>query len=167
MENLQSAAKLIAVSEKSGHTTAVLKDILVLCGRASCTVAPAHQPIGQNVQPAVLLFCDAGKIADAQRFPVCVASYELALRPELEGLHLFTYSIASDNADFTARNIRTTPDGYLAFEIVGVGIIGRVKLTAGCEESVSYALAAAAAAIACGIPFAEVLEALNHIKIED
>jgi len=44
-----------------------------------------------------------------------------------------------------------------------VGVIGRVKITG--EEFVTPALAAAAAAIACGIPFAEVLNALNNINI--
>jgi hypothetical protein len=167
MANFHHAVKLIAVCDKSGYTTVVLKNILTLCGRSSYRVAPAGEPIGQEVQPAVLLFCDAEKVDYAERFSSCVAGYEIAGLPELEGLHPLTYSIASDSADFTARNIRRTADGFAAFEIVGVGVIGRVKLAAGCEKSVSTALAAAAAAIACGIPFAEVLEALNHIKIEE
>jgi hypothetical protein len=167
MANIHYTAKRIAVCDKSGHTIAVLKDILALCGHSGFEVLPAEEPIGQDVQPLVLLFCDAEKIVDAPRFSTCVTDYELAARPELDGLHPLTYSITSNNADFTARNIRRTQDGFAAFEIVGVGIIGRVKLAAGCEQSVSTALAAAAACIACGIPFAEVLEALNHIKIED
>ena len=166
MANFHSGVKLIAVCDKSGHTIEVSKNILALCGCDSYRVAPADEPVGQDVQPMVLLFRDAEKIKDAKLFSACVADYELAVRPELDGLHLLTYSITSNNADFTARNIRQTQDGFAAFEIVGVGVIGRVKLAAGCDQSVETALAAAAAAIACGIPFAEVLEALNHIKIE-
>jgi hypothetical protein len=167
MSNFHSAAKLIAVCDKSGHTIEVLKNIMTLCGRSNYKVVPVGEPVGQDVHPTVLLFCDAEKVEEAQRFSTCVAGYELTASPELDGLHPLTYSITSDNADFTARNIRQTPDGSTAFEIVGVGVIGRAKLAAGCEKSVSTALASAAAAIACGIPFAEVLEALNHIKIED
>jgi len=166
MTNFHRGIKLIAVCDKSGHTIEVLKNILALCGRSNYMVSPADELVGQDMQPMVLLFCDAEKVKDASLFSSCVADYELAALPELDGLHPLTYSITSNNADFTARNIRQTQDGFAAFEIVGVGVIGRVKLAARCGQSVQTALAAAAAAIACGIPFAEVLEALNHIKIE-
>ncbi len=46
-------------------------------------------------------------------------------------------------------------------------MIGRVRLAADSMDAVNSALAAAAAAIACGIPFAEVLDALNNIQIRD
>lgn len=167
MANFHPAAKLIAVSDKRGYTIAVLKEILAWCGRANYLVVPAGEPVPQNVQPAVLLLCDAVKVADVGRFSACVAGYEFAAVPELAAVHPLTYSLKSDMADFTARNIRQTPDGYAAFEIVGVGVIGRIKLAAHTEDSIGAALAAAAASIACGIPFAEVLDALNNIKIED
>jgi UDP-N-acetylmuramyl pentapeptide synthase len=167
MSNFHSASKLIAVYDKIGHTTEVLKNILILCGRGSYTVASAEEPVGQNVEPMVLLFCNIEKVKNTQQFFTCVADYEFAGSPELDGLHPLTYSTVSDRADFTARNIRQTQDGFTAFEIVGTGVIGRVKLPAGCEQSVDTVLAAAAAAISCGISFAEVLEALNHLESKD
>ena len=130
-------------------------------------VAAAGEPVSQDTQPMVLLLCDSKEAEYAKNFSICVADYELAALPALEGLKLLTYSTTSNSADFTARNIRQTPEGFTAFEIIGVGVIGRVKLVAGSEESIGCALAAAAAAIACGIPFAEVLDALNNIQIDD
>lgn len=167
MANFHPAEKLIAVSDKNGHTIAVLKNILTLCGRSSYHVAPAGGQLPPGVQPAVLLLCDAVKAGDAGQFSVCVAGYEFAALPELSAFHPLTYSVKSDSADFTARNIRQTQDGFTAFEIVGVGVIGRVKLAVRTPDSIETVLAAAAAAIACGIPFAEVLEAVNNMQIED
>ncbi|HEX3039023.1 MAG TPA: hypothetical protein VHP54_01845 [Caproiciproducens sp.] len=167
MANLHHTAKVIAVYDKNGYTTQVLKKILAFCGRGNCRVAPAGEPTEPGVHPAVLLLCDAVKAADADRFPVCVAGYDIAARPELQGLRPVTFSAESDSADFTARNIRRTQDGFTAFEIVGVGVIGRVRLAGDSVPYVGAVLAAAAAAISCGIAFAEVLEALNHIEIEE
>ena len=167
MSNFHPTAKLIAVSDKKGHTIAVLNNILSCCERGSYCVAPAGEPLPPNITPAVLLLCDEEKIADAELFSACVACYEFAALPELAALHPLTYSIKSDCADFTARNIRQTPDGFIAFEIVGVGVIGRVKLAVHTEESVQVLLAAASALVACGIPFAEVLNVLNNMHIED
>lgn len=145
----------------------MLKKILAFCGRGSIRVVPAGEPAEPGFHPAVLLLCDATKIPDAERFPVCVAGYGIAAQPELQGLRPVTFSAESDSADFTARNIHRTKDGFTAFEIVGVGVIGRVRLAGDSTRYIEAVLAAAAAAISCGIAFAEVLEALNHIAIED
>lgn len=167
MTDFHPAEKLIAVSDKSGYTIAILKDILARCGRSCYHVAPAGEPVPSGMQPAVLLLFDAEEAADTTRFAKCVADYGLAVKPELAALQPVTYSTDSDNADFTARNIRRMPEGFISFEIVGVGVIGRVRLAVPSESSVKMALAAAAAAIVCGVPFAEVLDALNNIKIQN
>lgn len=167
MESFSHTKKQIAVSDKNGHTISVLKNIIALSGRENYVVAAAYEPISQEAQPVVLLLCDSKDAQCAKNFPVCVADYELAALPELAGLTLITYSTTSDSADFTARNIRQTPDGFTAFEIIGVGVIGRVKLRGKGSESIDCALASTAAAIACGIPFAEVLDALNRIEMDD
>lgn len=167
LANLYNTSKLIAVCDKTGHTTQVLKKMLHFCGRDSIRVLPASAPADPALYPAVLLFCDAVKIPDADRFSACVANYNIAARPELQGLNPVTFSVESDSADFTARNIRRTQDDCTAFEIVGVGVIGRVRLAGDSTRYVETVLAAAAAAISAGIAFAEVLEALNHIEIED
>lgn len=71
--------------------------------------------------------------------------------------------MTEDGADFTVRNIRTARDGSVAFEMVGIGIIGRVRLRSEDPVDAVSALAAFAAAVGAGVPFADALEALNRI----
>ncbi len=166
MANFHSGKKLIAVSDKKGHTISVLNDILAFCGHENYLLAPVGESVPEDVQPTVLLLCDAQSPA-ADGFAVCVADYAFSAMPEIAALKPLTYSTVSDSADFTARNIRKLPEGFAAFEMIGVGVIGRVRLAADSLDWVGPALAAAAAAIACGISFAEVLDALNSLKIGD
>jgi UDP-N-acetylmuramyl tripeptide synthase len=160
------SAKLIAVSDKSGHTISVLKKLFTLCGRTNCRVAPAGEPLRPCEQPAVFLCCTAGSDGQDQGFAVSVAEYGVAGQAGLTASAPMTYSVRSDKADFTARDIRRTPEGRIAFEIVGVGVIGRVRLLTGREDRAEPSLAAAAAAIAAGVPFAEVLDALNKMEFD-
>jgi hypothetical protein len=55
MEYSHAAVKLIAVSDKSGHTTEVLKKILKFCGRGNYHVTPADSPFEPVLQPVVIL----------------------------------------------------------------------------------------------------------------
>lgn len=75
---------------------------------------------------------------------------------------LVTYSAGNDAADYTAREIRQRPDG-VDFQLVGIGVIGRVKLRIPGEFSVYNALAAAACALRLGFPFDKVVEALSAV----
>lgn len=160
---VENMGKLIAVSGESGYTSFILKNILTFCGRENCRVAPADAEPLPAEQPAVLLLCGGRDFEAAKRFSRCVADYADAGRPELAGVPLLTYSLQSDSADFTARNIRSAPAGGVSFEVVGVGVIGRVRLSCGGEELAEPVLAATAAAIAAGVPFAVALDAVNRI----
>lgn len=166
MADFSSSEKMIAVSEKNGHTITILQSVLSKCGR-SCRATPLGEPESEPCRPAVLLLCEPSGISQAEKYESCVADYAFAAMPQLAEIHPVTYSVGDDRADFTARNVRRTEEGFTAFEIVGVGVIGRVRLAARWEDCVGAALASAAAAVACGIPFAEVLKALNSIKFQD
>ena len=136
----------------------MLRKIFQFCGRENCRV----QPAGEEVPPggkAVLLICGDGGRFDPAQWPVCVAERELSARAA-GARRVITYSLGRDDADFTAHNIRATQDGRTAFEIVGIGVIGRVRLR-GDLSCVGDSLAAAAAAVGAGVPFADVLTALN------
>ncbi len=80
-----------------------------------------------------------------------------------EGLacDMVTFSAGNDAADYTARNIRHRPDG-VDFELVGTGVIGRVRLAVPGRFSVYNALGAAACALTLGLPFQPVVEALGQ-----
>lgn len=162
MSGRHRSRKIIAVSDGAEKEAEVLRGILDRCGRDCFTVLPAGEAARQDGTAAVLLAARPGKFPDPQKISVCVTEYALSRLPAFSGFRkLVTYSTDRDGADFTARNIRTVSEGATAFEIVGVGIIGRVRLKTDRKDSVATALAAAAAAIAAGIPFADILEALN------
>lgn len=74
-----------------------------------------------------------------------------------------TYSAKSDAADYTAREIQQRPEG-VEFQLVGTGVIGRVRLRIPGLFSVYNALAAAACALRLGIPFDKVVEALCAVQ---
>lgn len=188
--NCNHRVKLISVSEKSDELIAkTLRKILEYCGHSVTTdgnetacldrqieylVAPASQftTLPANTVPAVLVLADFAHVTEhalnhAKNFVACVMDYDTPIPPSadyFQGCKLSTYSTSSDNADFTARYIHTL-DGEIAFEIVGVGVIGRVRIND--PDLVKAALVAASAAISCGISFADVLSALNNMKIVD
>lgn len=74
-----------------------------------------------------------------------------------------TFSATQDAADYTARNIHKRPDG-VDFELVGTGDIDRVRLPIPGDFSVYNAMAAAACALAIGLPFDKVVAALCSCK---
>lgn len=177
MESFNSGAgpvtKLIAVGD--AETGRVLRGVLESCGyetagspdfsgRPSYLVLPADQAEGLDGQvfPAVLVLERDRPGGGAEKFARCVMDYDLPVESgKIPAEKILTYSDKSDNADFTARNIRTVGDGVV-FEIVGIGIIGRVKLPD--PGRIKSCLMAASAAISCGIPFADVLGGLNRIQ---
>ncbi|QAT50145.1 hypothetical protein EQM14_10420 [Caproiciproducens sp. NJN-50] len=155
--------KMVAVAERGGGSAAVLSWIFQFCGRDRCRVMEYGKPLPRGAAKSVLLLCGDAAESDPEGWDVCVAERELSFRAA-GAAKLITYSLARDDADFTARNIRMTPDGDAAFEIVGFGVIGRVRLNGGSLSDVEEVLAAACAAVGAGIPFAEVLKALNSLR---
>lgn len=157
--------KIITISGGNERKAYFLKQILMHTGRDAFAVASAETVREQGKQASVLLTEEPEKFSGSKLFSVCVTCF----RPENKGAALsfqkvITYSTVSNDADFTARNVRTLPEGGIAFEIVGVGIIGRVRLKTKNAEDVQDALAATTAAIAAGIPLAEILEVLNRLE---
>ncbi len=74
-----------------------------------------------------------------------------------------TYSIHTDESDYVAKNLRKRSDG-VDFEMVGEGVIGRVRLPIPGEFSVYNAMAAGSCVIALGLPFAGTLNAMCHLE---
>lgn len=98
----------------------------------------------------------------------CVTNINMQSEFGRNGANLITFSDSSDSADFTARNIRLLEGGVIAFEFVGIGLIGRVKLKRTEPDNVVLMVtAAAAAALTAGIPFAPMMEALNSFPFSE
>lgn len=159
MKKTDAVKRTVAVSDGSERENYLLKLIFSSCGQGTFQVVPENAVQGTDV----ILSPDSRRRPDPLRFPVWVTRY-----PETGGIdrrgyrRIVTYSDQYREADFTAQNIRSLPNGVTAFEIVGVGIIGRVRLQTSDQSAVEPAIAAAAAAMAAGVPFADALEALNR-----
>lgn len=79
---------------------------------------------------------------------------------------VITYSIKSDSATYTAKNISYRPDG-VEYEFVGLGTIARLKLQTGGKFSVYNSMCAATAALRLGCDLRDIavaLERLNGVK---
>ena len=168
MNRHECPKKIIAVYEKDGRSAAVLRSLLGLCGRGESFSVLSQNAAPAECSPSVCLLCtQAEREALPPGLPVCAAEYGLVpgLDPSAFS-QIITYSMTEDGADFTVRNIRTAKDGSVAFEMVGIGIIGRVRLRSEDPVDAFSSLAAFAAAVGAGVPFADALEALNQIDFE-
>ncbi|MBO5042636.1 MAG: UDP-N-acetylmuramate--L-alanine ligase [Clostridia bacterium] len=98
--------------------------------------------------------------------PEIMESARRALKAKGTG-HLVTFSIDNPKADFHAKNV-TVENGYPAFSIVAYGKVwGRVQLSVPGRFQIYNCLAAAAAADACGIDRASVIEGLENFAGAD
>lgn len=165
----------IASCSHSGLAMPVLAKILTDCGfddRYRVVLwSEWKKGCPAGAQPyALVTGCITQSAKELSEFAVCVSDYDCDLAMPAgdtfpETCRSLTYSATSDNADFTARNVRNFQEKGYAFEMVGVGVIGRIQLRSGTEQAVRGSLIAASAALTCGIPFAEVLGALNEFSI--
>lgn len=168
MADFNSGGKTVAAAGGSEKAAKALKRIFEFCGRTNFSVQPAEKYTVEENRTAILLEAVRNENVHPGEYALCAVQYSLVSLPEYSGLKkLVTFSTECNGADFTARNIRTAPDGNSAFEIVGVGIIGRVHLKTNAPDAVETALAAASAAIAAGVSFAEVLKAINGLDSAD
>ena len=74
-----------------------------------------------------------------------------------------TYSVLSDESTFSAKNIVYKPDG-VDYEMVGYGIIGRMRLNTAGKFSIYNSLAAAVCTKELGLPLNEISDALSQLK---
>lgn len=87
-------------------------------------------------------------------------AYGRRLLQEVSGPEQITFSVSDDAADYTARGIRLSAAG-VQFEMVGRGMIQRIRFPMPGHYSVDNALAAAAAAVALGVPAQTAAQALT------
>ena len=101
-----------------------------------------------------------------RRFRICISDYDGSGRNEgEENCRCTTFSTRSEEADFVAKNLHPVASGGNVFELEGLGIIGRVHLGSVSEQTLRCVLIAAAAALSCGVSFAEVIEVLNEMAV--
>lgn len=99
-----------------------------------------------------------------QNFRICICDYDGSERNNgEEDCRCTTFSTQWEEADFVAKNLHPVASGGNVFELEGLGIIGRVHLGSISEQTLRCVLIAAAAALSCGVSFAEVIEVLNQM----
>ena len=160
-----SKTKLIAICGGSGELKALLQQIVSGYDEQNYVVKDvAELPVvPEELEPAVLVGPSDFKYAPL--FEAHVVDYGQFVKRTFRQGRVFTYSSENGYADFVARKTTLSVSKKDALEIISNGIIGRVRWEGWKDEDVLPALAAATAAVACGIPFARVLDALNHISM--
>ena len=161
MSGCNCRPRRVYLPPKAQMTKALLAWIVQSCGRELELLPLTEMEGGAAGDMAV--FTSEDFLAEPLPGPGMEGIADIRLRPELAscGAHLVTFSDSSDSADFTARNIRVAGSAA-AFEIVGIGLIGRVRLNGMADRgAVLPAIAAAAAALTAGVPFAIMMDALN------
>lgn len=73
-----------------------------------------------------------------------------------------TYAVETNESSYTGKNLRHRADG-VDFEMVGDGVIGRVKLNIPGVFSVYNAMAAGSCVMTLGMPFASVVDAMCRL----
>lgn len=76
------------------------------------------------------------------------------------GCDMLTFSIGEDAADYTAKDIRSYPDGS-RFMMVSKGELARIKLPIPGDFSIANALTAAAACLAAGLTLEQAADGLS------
>lgn len=147
-----------SIAAAQERTRALISALCGVCGRTDLEAVAPHR---ETAAPLLLIVDRPALLAYAGAFPKVLAEYSLRAALPLSTCAVTTYSLEEDGADYTARNLRTTPEGFTAFEIVGTGCIGRVRLRHLPAGGQSVILQAVGAVVACGVPFADVLNALQ------
>ena len=167
----KSVKKVIAVAEDlmgqdpDGITLHVLQSIVSHCGLDDrYLVVPTSQldAVCDRWTPFALVADEQPSEAAASHYCVCISDREEGVLPETV-CHHTTYSLEDDRADFVAKNLRNFQGRGYTFDLVGLGIIGRIHLLSGDEQTLRSTLIAASAALSCGISFADVVEVLNTL----
>lgn len=154
----------------------IVADVLILCGFKVCIDFDAESDADFVILsydsflqsnafsafvPETVLLCGSIENFDTElmhKFKIKVIPFEYKNAFEaVSGLQ--TYSRESNEADIVVKNVKET-DNALTFELLGTGIIGRVRLHRQ-GITVKTALEASAMLIAMGIPLAAVLNGIN------
>ena len=110
------------------------------------------------------MLCDVDKIDIKlfKGFKNIVLPYSLSEKLTSKEKNMLFYSMNNNEADLIAKNINPQEDRTV-FELLGTGVIGRVKLSKSSGLSVELVLAVSSALVAMGVPLAAVLNVINQL----
>lgn len=112
----------------------------------------------------ILVLCDADEVDMelVKKFKKIVLPYSMCEKFSVKERNMLFYSMNNNEADLIAKNINPQ-DNRTVFELLGTGVIGRVKLSKSSGFSVELVLAVSSALVAIGVPLAAVLDVINQI----
>lgn len=112
----------------------------------------------------ILVLCDAGGIdmEFAKKFKNIVLPYSMGEKLSAKERNMLFYSMNNNEADLIAKNINPQDDKTV-FELLGTGVIGRIKLSKSSGLSIELVLAVSSALVAIGVPLAAVLDVINQL----
>lgn len=168
----KSTRKIIAVADdamdRDDLTVAILRQIMAHCGlddRYQVVSAGELGCLTGRWTPYAWVAEDHSAPPSGE-FSICVSDYDGRATGDNGGCHYTTFSTVADGADFVARNIRRAKAVGYTFDLVGLGIIGRIHLQWNDPHLLRSTLVAASAALSCGVSFADVVEVLNDISTQ-
>ena len=83
-------------------------------------------------------------------------------KPPIKSDLLISYDADNESADITAKNVRYIND-QVVFELLGTGIIGRIKLRSGNDDAVKDALLLAGIMLTADIPLRKVTDSFSTL----
>ncbi len=139
-----------------GGRISTLKDYSV------CTIEFEGLPGAHSAAAVIGSSAQACEEAFLQKYNRVVFPYnkDRNENPPESGIQVIQYSHDEDCADLVAKNI-VEADEYTSFELLGTGIIGRIKLHKGSGLTVEAALALSGALLAAGISLSDVTNGLS------
>lgn len=122
-------------------------------------VTSKELPFGEYDKKILAITDKTAKIKQDTHFDAVIYPYNVE-KTQFKSDLLISYDNENDKADITAKNIRTV-DGTVVFELLGTGIIGRLRVKNDGEDTVNKALISAGIMLCSGIPLREVVKAVS------
>lgn len=175
IKTVQNPKLILVACKNSERISDIISNILNFCCYNTCiddfsentdfviTNYSENFTIPNDTIANTVIFDGSLSLSDGviMKFRNKATSYEYCLKKYGEDVrNILTYSSENYDADVTYRNKSITPDGEIVFDIIGTGILSRVRLN-NSVFSLDEVLVCTAALIATGIPIASILGYFN------
>ena len=160
----QATMLLTKILRSAGFIVSTLNQEEHSCKDALMTASKICDFLKDFNLETILVLCDAEEVnADfIEKFNNIVLPYSFSENLSIKEKNVLFYSINSNEADLIAKNINPQDDKTV-FELLGTGVIGRVKLSKSSQLSVELVLAVSSTLVAMGVPLAVVLNVINQL----
>lgn len=175
IKTVQNPKLILVACKNSERISGIISDILNFCHYNTCVDSFSENTdfiianysekftIPKDIIADTVIFDGSSDLNDEiiTKFRNRATSYEYCLKKYGEDVrNILTYSSENYDADVTYRNKGISPDGAAVFDVIGTGILSRVRLE-NSVFSIDEVLVCTAVLIATGIPIASILGYFN------